>query len=409
MNAYSEGKQKIEWVISHMPILNNIDNKLKEERSFKNVKIGMALHLEAKTAYLSIALKNGGADIRITSCNPLSSDDSVIKSLHEDYGVSVYGKKGESDTEYWEYLHNILDFSPDIIIDDGADLISLLHREYTHLIHDTKGANEETTTGIVRLKAMEKKRELKIPVIDVNDASMKHLFDNRYGTGQSTFDGIFSATNLTIAGSTFVVAGYGWCGRGIAMRAKGLGAEVVVTEIDPVKAIEARMDGFSVMPMKKAVGVADFIVTATGCKDVVSKKDLLNCKNGAVLANAGHFNKEVSLKDLDAVSKSHRTVRRYVDEYVLENGKKLYLLGEGRLINLVAGQGHPAEIMDMSFSLQALSAKYLLNEKLKSKIYPVPAKIDRYVAMLKLKSMGIKIDHLTKEQKLYLSEWDEGT
>jgi adenosylhomocysteinase len=409
MESSAVGNMKIEWAMSHMKILNKIEEKFVKTMPFKGKKISMALHVEAKTAYLAIVLKKGGAEVSLTGCNPLSSDDSVISALKENYGINVYGKKGESEQEYWENFHKILEINPDYLIDDGADLISLVHKEYPSLISNLHGANEETTTGIVRLKAMHNKKELKIPVIDVNDAYMKHLFDNRYGTGQSTFDGIFTATNLSLSGSTVVVAGYGWCGRGIALRAKGLGAKVIVTEIDPIKAIEANMEGYNVMKMSQAIKYADFVVTATGCTDVVSKKDLLNAKEGVILSNAGHFNKEISLPDLNELAISKKMVRPFVEEYTLKNNKKIYLLGEGRLINLVAGQGHPVEIMDLSFSLQALSAEYLINKKYKPKVYPVPKAIDEKVAKLALKTRNIKIDRLTKKQKIYLNTWNEGT
>jgi len=409
MESSAVGNMKIEWAMSHMKILNKIEEKFAKTMPFKGKKIAMALHVEAKTAYLAIVLKKGGAEVSLTGCNPLSSDDSVISALKENYGINVYGKKGESEQEYWEYFHKILEVNPDYLIDDGADLISLVHKEYPSLIPNLHGANEETTTGIVRLKAMYNKKELKIPVIDVNDAYMKHLFDNRYGTGQSTFDGIFTATNLSISGSTVVVAGYGWCGRGIALRAKGLGAKVIVTEIDPMKAVEAHMEGYTVMKMSQAIKYADFVITSTGCTDVVSKKDLLNAKDGVILSNAGHFNKEISLPDLNELAISKKTVRPFVEEYTLKNNKKIYLLGEGRLINLVAGQGHPVEIMDLSFSLQALSAEYMINKNYKPNVYSVPKAIDEKVAKLALKTRNIKIDHLTKKQKIYLNTWNEGT
>ena len=402
-----EGKLKLEWAREHMPVLKEVRHRFMQEKPFDEVKIGMALHVEAKTGVLAMTLAEGGAKVRLASCNPLSTDDDVVAALR-DAGMEVYARKWESREEYYENLYQVLEMKPDIIIDDGGDLTTLLHTEYRDM--EVWGGNEETTTGVIRLRNMERRGILRFPMFDVNDAKMKHLFDNRYGTGQSTLDGIMTATNLVIAGKTVVVAGYGWCGRGIAMRMRGMGADVIVTEIDPVKAIEARMDGFRVMKMLDAMVQADFVVTATGMKDVIREEHFLVAKDGCIFANAGHFDNEVSREDLEKIAESKRKVRRYVDEYVV-NGKKLYLLGEGRLINLAAGQGHPAEIMDMSFAIQALTAEYIAknHETLETKVYPVPRDIDDMVARLKLRAMGIEIDELNEVQKRYAEEWKEGT
>ncbi|MCX8173289.1 MAG: adenosylhomocysteinase [Thermoplasmata archaeon] len=403
--------ERIEWASNHMSVLGALRKDLKKNGFLKNKKISMALHVEAKTAVLAITLASAGAEIAITSCNPLTTDPPVASSLSKVKGIKCYARKFESSGEYYEALHKVLDIGPDILIDDGADLIKLVHTERRELLDGVIGANEETTTGVIRLRAMEKAGVLRFPVFDVNDARMKHLFDNRYGTGQSTFDGIFSATNLLIAGKTVVVAGYGWCGRGIAMRARGLGADVIVTEVNPVKAIEARMDGFRVMPVGKAVEVADFVITATGCRDVVSAKQLLRAKDGVVLANAGHFDVEIPKAEIERLAVKKRRVRDHTVEYLLPNRKRIYLLADGRLVNLVAGQGHPVEIMDMSFAIQALCAQHLAanGKKLSQGVYPVPEEIDERVATLKLKELGIEIDHLTEGQKKYLASWEEGT
>src|SRR3989441_9913799 len=393
-----------------MPVLATVRKDLVASKALKGVRVGMALHTEAKTGVLALTLKEAGAKVRLASCNPLSTDDSVAAALNERFGLETHAKKWETTDQYYENLNRILDLEPDLVIDDGADLIHLLHTKRTELLRRVRGGNEETTTGGIRLRAMEKAGKLAFPVVDVDDAQMKHRFDNRYGTGQSTLDGILTATNLLIAGKTFVVAGYGWCGRGVASRAHGLGANVVVTEIDPVKAIEATMDGFRVMPMSEAVKSADFIVTATGMKDVVREEHLRDIKDGCVLANAGHFDNEVSKADLERLGKKRR-VREFVDEYALKGGRKVYLLAEGRLVNLAAGQGHPAEIMDMSFSIQALCAEFLARnaESLGRRVVPVPEQIDDRVARLKLETMGVSIDSLTPDQRRYRETWSEGT
>ena len=395
-----EGEKKLEWAEMRMDVLRSIGERFRKEKPFKGLKIGMALHVEAKTGILSFVLRDGGAKVHLASCNPLSTDDSVVKALRK-RGMEVFAKKGENREEYYENLHRVLEFEPDIIIDDGGDLTSLLHGEYRNI--RILGGNEETTTGVVRLKNMVRDGVLRFPMFDVNDAKMKHLFDNRYGTGQSTLDGIMSATNLSIAGKTVVVGGYGWCGRGIAMRMRGMGADVIVTEIDPVRAIEARMDGFRVMRMIDAVKYADIIITATGVNDIVREEHIRRIKNGCLLANSGHFDNEISKEALEKLSKRKRKIRKFVEEYDLGD-KKIYLLGEGRLINLVAGQGHPVEIMDMSFSIQALTAEYIAKNhyNLEKRVYPVPEEIDYEVANLKLKAMGIEIDTLTEKQKKYI-------
>jgi len=402
-----EGKLKLDWAYRHMDVIKVIRERFREEKPFEGLKIGMALHVEAKTGILALTLKDGGARVRLASCNPLSTDDSVVEALREE-GLEVYAKKGETKEEYYQNLYNVLEMEPDIIIDDGGDLTTLLHTEYRDL--KIMGGNEETTTGVIRLRNMERKGILRFPMFDVNDAKMKHLFDNRYGTGQSTLDGIMTATNLTIAGKTVVVAGYGWCGRGIAMRMRGMGANVIVTEIDPIKAIEARMDGFRVMKMLNAIKEADMVITATGMKDVVREEHIRAAKDGCIFANSGHFDNEISKNALEKMASGKRRVRNYVDEYLV-NGKRLYLLGEGRLVNLAIGQGHPVEIMDMSFAIQALTAEYIAknHQNLEPKVYSVPREIDYAVAKIKLEAMDIEIDDLTEEQKRYLEEWMEGT
>ena len=394
-----------------MDVTSQIRERFLREKPFKGVKISMALHVEAKTGVFALLLKEGGATIRMASCNPLSSDDSVVESLKKDYGMEVFARKGETEEEYYDYLNKTLDLQPDVIIDDGGDLTKIVHEERRDLLKNLIGGNEETTTGVVRLFAMEKQGVLKFPMFDVNDAEMKHFFDNRYGTGQSTLDGIMNATNVLIAGKRVIVAGYGWCGKGIAMRMKGLGALVTVTEINPVKAVEAAMDGFEVKPMNSAIRDADMIVTATGMKNVVTYDDLLVSKKNIILANSGHFNNEIPVKELESRSMERNPVRESVVKYKLENGNTVNLIADGRLVNLAAGQGHPVEIMDMSFAIQALTAEYLVknHEKLENRVYPVPRDIDLNVANLKLRGLGLKIDHLSEDQIKYENDWKEGT
>lgn len=403
-----EGHLKIDWVKAHMPVLNRIREQFEREQPFKGLKVAISLHLEAKTAYLAKVVQAGGAEVTITGSNPLSTQDDVCAALVED-GITVYAKYNPDPKEYKDLMVKTLETKPDLIIDDGGDLVTILHSERPDLLAQVRGGAEETTTGILRLKALEKDGQLKFPMVAVNDAFCKYLFDNRYGTGQSVFDGINRTTNLVVAGKTVVVVGYGWCGKGVAMRAKGLGANVVVTEIDAIRAVEAYMDGFAVMPMSEAAKVGDLFVTVTGNRDVIRGEHYEVMKDGAILSNAGHFDVEVNKPELAALSSSVRTVRRNIEEYQLKDGRKLYLLAEGRLVNLAAGDGHPAEIMDMTFALQAMSLKYV-NEQYKqigSKVVNVPYELDEQVARFKLASLGIGIDELSAEQKAYLDSWAE--
>ncbi|RAV19796.1 adenosylhomocysteinase [Paenibacillus contaminans] len=403
-----EGHLKIDWASAHMPVLNRIKAQFETEQPFKGLKVAISLHLEAKTAYLAKVVKAGGAEVAITGSNPLSTQDDVCAALVED-GITVFAKYNPSPEEYKELLIKTLETAPDLIIDDGGDLVSILHAERQDLLANVRGGAEETTTGILRLKAMEKDGQLKFPMVAVNDAFCKYLFDNRYGTGQSAWDGINRTTNLVVAGKTVVVAGYGWCGKGVAMRAKGLGANVVVTEIDAIKAVEAYMDGFHVMPMSEAAKIGDFFVTVTGNRDVITGEHYKVMKDGAILSNAGHFDVEVNKPELEALAVSIRTVRRNIVEYQLADGRKFYILAEGRLVNLAAGDGHPAEIMDMTFALQAMSLKYVNDEykEIGSKVVNVPYELDEQVARFKLESLGIGIDSLSAEQKAYLDSWTE--
>jgi len=394
-----------------MDVLRDVRDRLVEDRVLEGLKVSMALHVEAKTGILALTIAEAGAKVRLASCNPLSTDDSVAVALRERYGMEVYARKGESDEEYYANLNKVLDLGPDFVIDDGADLITMLHTSRRDALANVKGANEETTTGVVRLRSMAREGKLEFPVISVNDAHMKYMFDNRYGTGQSTFDGFLNATNLTVAGKRFAVAGYGWCGRGIAMRAKGLGASVIVTEVDPVRAIEAKMDGYEVMPMLEAVKLADVVVTATGNKGILRREHLEALKDGALLVNIGHFDNEIDKAALDELGGPAVRVRDSVDRYVFEDGRKAYLIGEGRLMNLAAGQGHPVEIMDMSFAIQALSLEHLARHysEMAPQVHEVPSHLDEAVARTKLKVMDVKIDSLTDEQRKYMGSWSEGT
>ncbi len=407
---YEKGMLRLHWAEMHTPVLQQIRERFRKEKPLKGLKVAMALHTEAKTGILAITLAEAGAEIRLASCNPLSTDDSVALALRKGYNLDVHAKKGESQEEYYKNLNAVLDMGPDYIIDDGADLIAMVHTTRRELLPNIKGANEETTTGIVRLRAMANDGKLEFPVMAVNDAKMKFLFDNRYGTGQSAFDGWMNATNLMVSGKHLVVAGYGWCGKGVAMRAKGLGASVIVTEVDPVRAIEAKMDGFEVMPMIDAVRIADIIMTVTGCKDIIRKEHFQVMKDGCIMGNVGHFDNEINKKDLSSLSKKVTRVREFVDEYDLGD-KRLFLIGEGRLMNLAAGQGHPAEIMDMSFAVQALSLEYLVknHKDMKNGVYTVPNSIDVTIAEHKLKAMGVRIDSLSDEQRSYITGWQEGT
>ena len=398
------GREKIEWVASYMPVLSGMRERFLREKPFAGLKISTSIHLEAKTAYLAETLRDGGATLFVTGCNPLSTQDDVAAAVAEG-GIEVFARHGVSDEEYENHLRQALSCSPDLIIDDGGDFTLLLHSDCRDLGKNLIGGCEETTTGIHRLRSREARGELDYTMIDVNDADCKHLFDNRYGTGQSTLDSIMNSTNLMIAGKTVVVAGYGWCGRGIAMRAKGMGAVVIVTEVDPVKAIEAVMDGFSVMSMDDAAPLGDLFITATGCKDVIVRRHLEKMKDGVLLSNSGHFDVEINKVDLDAMSVKKQRRKPNIDGYYLPDGRILNLLAEGRLVNLAGGNGHPAEIMDMSFSIQALCLEHLAKTRgtLENRLYPVPREIDSLVASLKLASMGKSIDTLTDEQYAYLN------
>ena len=405
-----EGKKKIEWVQRHMPVLEHIKKDFQLEKPFKGITIASCLHLEPKTINLGLTLLAGGAEVAMTGCNPLSTQDDAT-AAGASLGLNMYGWRGETNEEYYENINKVLDHEPDILIDDGADMIFLVHRERRELMDKIVGACEETTTGIHRLKSMHRDKALEFPVMAVNDSYMKYLFDNRYGTGQSTFDSIMGSTNVLIAGKTIVVCGYGWCGRGVAMRAAGLGANVIVTEIDPIRALEARMDGYRVMKIREAVKEADMLITVTGNIDVVSGDDFKYMKDGCILANSGHFNVEINKQDIESMSKATKMLKPDIEEFVMVDGRRIYLLADGRLVNLAGerGQGHPAEIMDMSFAMQALSAKYLLNNKLDVGVYKTPDETDLNVAELKLKAMGIDIDNLSHKQADYLEDWEEGT
>ena len=404
---WESGELKIDWVRHHMPLLEGLERDFRETKPFKGLKVALSVHLEAKTAHLCEVLADGGAEMYITGSNPLSTQDDVAAALvHE--GLNVFAVHGASPEEYERGIRKVIEAGPNIIIDDGGDLVTMIHENYPELIPNVIGGCEETTTGILRLQAMNREKRLLFPMMLVNDAACKHFFDNRYGTGQSVWDGINRTTNLIVAGKYVVVAGYGWCGKGVAMRAKGLGAKVIVTEVDPVKAMEAVMDGFRVMPMSEAAVKGDIFVTVTGCEDVITKEHFLKMKDGAICCNAGHFDCEVSVSDLKEIAVKESVARQNIQQYDLPNGRKVYVLAEGRLVNLAAGDGHPAEIMDMSFAIQALSAKYLVENKDSisrekgNMLNVVPESIDREVAFRKLDDWGIGIDHLTEKQKEYL-------
>lgn len=410
MSLAKEGIRKIEWVQRHMPVLEHIKKEYEETQPFKGITIGSCLHLEPKTINLGLTLQAGGAEVAMTGCNPLSTHDDAVAGA-ADLGLNIYGWRDQDDEEYYQTINMVLDHKPDVIIDDGADMIMVLHNERTDVLKHIKGACEETTTGVHRLEAMHKDGALKFPVAAVNDAYTKYLFDNRYGTGQSSFDAIMGTTNMLIAGKSVVVCGYGWCGRGIALRAQGLGANVIVTEIDPIRALEARMDGYRVMKIRDAVKEADLIITVTGNINIIHGDDFKYMKDGCMLCNSGHFNVEINRRDLEAQSTSVREVRESIEMFTMKDGRKIYLLADGRLVNLSAarGQGHPAEIMDMSFAVQALSAKYILNNDLEVGVTKAPDDIDYEVANLKLKAMDIEIDTLSDRQKEYMCSWKEGT
>jgi len=404
-----KGFLQIEWASKHMPVLNQIKKRFSQEKPLKGVTLGACLHVTKETAVLVDAFMAGGATVALCGSNPLSTQDEVAAALAQ-LGVHVFAWRGQTTEEYYWCIERVIDHNPLITLDDGADLVSTIHSKRTDALPNVKGGTEETTTGVLRLRAMERSGALKYAIIAVNDAYTKYLFDNRYGTGQSTIDGILRATNILLAGKKLVVCGYGWCGRGIALRARGMGANVIVTEVDPLRALEAVMDGFHVMPLSEAAEIGEIFVTATGDINVIRKEHIGKMRDGAILANSGHFNVEISLKDLEELASSKRVIRQNLEEYKLEDGRRLYLLAEGRLVNLAAAEGHPSEVMDMSFANQALSVEHLAKaERLPPKVYPVPKEIDETVARLKLKAMGIVIDKLTDEQKRYLATWEMGT
>jgi len=406
-----QGKARIEWAELEMPVLRLIRERFQREKPLDGVRIGACLHITTETANLAITLKAGGADATFCASNPLSTQDDVAASLVEDYGIPVFAINGEDDQTYYNHIHAILDRGPNITMDDGADLVSTIHKERRDLANDVLAGTEETTTGVIRLRAMAKDGVLLFPILAVNDALTKHLFDNRYGTGQSTLDGIIRLTNVLLAGKAFVVGGYGWCSRGIATRARGMGAHVIVTEVDPLRALEAVMDGFQVMPMMEAAAAGDIFVTSTGDKNVLAGSHFEVMKDGALLANSGHFNVELDIPALKKMSEEVRRVRPLVDRYRLKDGRSLYLLGEGRLVNLSGAEGHPASVMDMSFANQALGAEFMVQnaKDLERSVHVIPRELDQEIARLKLKAMGVEIDTLTAEQEAYLSSWEEGT
>jgi adenosylhomocysteinase len=411
LNLAEGGRRRMDWAAREMPVLAILEERFRRERPFEGVRMSCCMHVTTETANLMRTMQAGGADIVVTASNPLSTQDDVAAALVSQYEIPVYAIKGEDDVTYYKNLRAALDHKPNITMDDGADLVSTIHKERRDLIPNIIGGTEETTTGVIRLRAMAADKMLEFPVMAVNDAMTKHFFDNRYGTGQSTIDGILRATNVLLAGKNFVVAGYGWCGRGLAMRARGMGANVIVTEIDPLVALEAVMDGFRVMPMAEAAAIGDIFVTLTGDLNVVDKHHFEVMKDGALVANSGHFNVEINIPALEAMAVEKRQVRPFVESYKLKDGRVISILGEGRLINLAAAEGHPASVMDMSFANQALGAEYMIKNagKLEKKVYDVPEEIDREIARLKLESMGVKIDKLTEEQVKYLGSWEEGT
>jgi adenosylhomocysteinase len=411
INLAEGGRRRIEWAEREMPVLRTILTRFKKEKPLKDVRVSACLHVTTETANLMQVLQAGGADCVLTASNPLSTQDDVAASIVSHWEIPVYAIKGEDNATYYKHIGAALDHKPQVTMDDGADLVSTLHKDRRELLGQVIGGTEETTTGVIRLKAMSMDGALEFPIIAVNDAMTKHFFDNRYGTGQSTIDGIIRATNVLLAGKNFVVAGYGWCGRGLANRARGMGANVIVTEVDPVVALEAVMDGFRVMPMEEAAEIGDFFCTLTGDINVIDIHHFKKMKDGAIVANSGHFNVEINIPALEEMSTEKRQVRPFVEQYHIKDGRTINLLGEGRLINLASAEGHPASVMDMSFSNQALSLEYLVKnaETLESKVYPVPENIDREIARIKLDAMGVKIDTLTKEQQTYLNSWEEGT
>ncbi|HKX12654.1 MAG TPA: adenosylhomocysteinase [bacterium] len=407
----AKGKLRMEWAERDMPVLRQIRERFHKEKPLKGLKIAACLHVTTETGSLMVTLKEGGAELSLCASNPLSTQDDLAATLVVDHGIPVFAIKGENKEVYYQHIKQALEFGPQMTMDDGADLVSYIHTEGVSLLPNILGGTEETTTGVIRLKSMARDKALKYPIVAVNNADTKHFFDNRYGTGQSTLDGILRATNRLLAGSTFVIAGYGYCGRGLAERARGMGAKVVVTEVDPLRALEAQMDGFKVATMQEAAAEGDFFVTVTGNKGVIRKEHFEIMKDGAVVANSGHFNVEIDIPALEEIAKGKRTIRDFVEEYSLTGNRKVYLLGEGRLINLASAEGHPSQVMDMSFANQALCAEYLVQNKgkLEQRVYDVPKNIDQEISRLKLKALGVKIDILSPEQERYLASWQEGT
>lgn len=406
-----QGRLRVEWAAEEMPVLAQIRHRFNEEKPLKGIKIAGCLHVTTETGNLAITLKEGGADVTLCASNPLSTQDDVASYLVKDHKISVFAIKGEDTKTYYNHINRTLDFIPNVTMDDGADLVSTLHKDRVDLLDKLIGGTEETTTGVIRLRSMADRGVLRYPIIAVNDANTKHLFDNRYGTGQSTLDGIIRATNRLLAGTNFVICGYGWCGKGVAMRARGLGANVIVTEVDPLKALEAVMDGCRVMSADEAAKIGDFFCTVTGNVNVIRKEHFRKMKDGAIICNAGHFNVEIDLNGLRSLSRARRKIREYVEEYTLKNGKRLNILADGRLINLASAEGHPSSVMDMSFANQALCAEYLVKNRrsFEKRVYEVPEKVDKSVAEMKLRSLGVKIDTLTPEQRKYLNSWEMGT
>lgn len=411
VNLAEGGRRRMEWAEREMPVLRTILERFRKEKPFKDIRMSACLHVTAETANLMRVLQEGGADVVLTASNPLSTQDDVAAALVSHFEIPVYAIKGEDNTTYYKHIHTALDHKPHLTMDDGADLVGTIHKDRRELLETIIGGTEETTTGVIRLKAMAADGALEFPVIAVNDALTKHFFDNRYGTGQSTVDGIVRATNVLLAGKYFVVAGYGWCGRGLAQRARGMGCKVIVTEVDPMKALEAVMDGYEVMPMMDAARIGDFFCTVTGDINVLDKHHFEAMKDGAIVSNSGHFNVEINIPALEAMSKDKRQVRPFVEQYDLKDGRQIHILGEGRLINLAAAEGHPASVMDMSFANQALGAEYMIKnaDKLTNTVYSVPEDIDKEIARIKLEAMGVKLDVLTEEQVKYLNSWEEGT
>ena len=406
-----KGALRIEWAAKNMPVLGLVAKRFSKEKPLKGIKIAACLHVTTETAVLIETLKLGGASLVLCAANPLSTQDDVAASLLKNLKIAVFAIKGENTKTYYQHINSVLTSKPEITMDDGADLVSTIHKRRYSRHSNIIGGTEETTTGVIRLRALANEGKLRYPIIAINDAKTKHLFDNRYGTGQSTVDGIIRATNKLLAGCNFVICGYGWCGRGVAMRARGMAAKVIVVEVDPLRALEATMDGYEVMPIKEASKVGDVFVTTTGDTSVIRREHFLLMKDGAILANSGHFNVEIDIPALEKLAKTKKSIREFVDEYILRNGRKIYLLGEGRVINLTAAEGHPAQVMDMSFANQALSVEYISkhHKELKNRVYTVPEAIDKNIARLKLKSLGIRIDTLNAEQKKYLSSWEIGT